>query len=80
MTDAALDAWRALERTSFRRTLLMRRLRVTDGRGRRAQVALWGFVHVLWAADDLFAMGQGVPVDGLARTIEVYRRGDGVGA
>ncbi len=80
MSDEALDAWRALERASFRRTLIRRRLRVTDGPGRLAQVALWGFVHVLWAANDLVSLGHSVPVDELTRTIERYRRGDGFAA
>jgi hypothetical protein len=80
VTDAALDAWRALERASFRRTLIRRRLRVTDGPGRLAQVALWGFVHVLWAATDVVALGHGVPLDELTALIGLYRRRDGFAA
>src|SRR4029453_3952868 len=75
MTDAALDAWRAPERGAFRRTLSRGRLRVPDGPGRLAQVALWGFVHVLWAANDLIALGHGVPLDELIALIGLYRRG-----
>ena len=80
MNDGALDAWEALERASFRRTWLGRRLVVTDGPGRRAQVALWGFVHVLWAAGDLRAAGHGVPLRELTGLIEPYRRGGGFAA
>ena len=80
MTDPALDSWAALERASFRRTWFRRRLRITDGPGRRAQVALWGFVHVLWAANELRGLGHDVPIDELADLIEDYRRGDGYAA
>jgi glycosyl hydrolase family 76 len=76
----ALDAWIALERTSFRRTRLRHRPRVTDGRGERAQVALWGLVHVLWAALDLRSAGDQIDVDELASMIDAYRRRGGFAA
>src|SRR6476469_4698161 len=50
------DAWDALVRSAFRRTW-RGRLRVTDGPRRRRQAALWGLVHVLWAATDLRDLG-----------------------
>jgi len=78
-TDA-IDAWRSLERASFRRTSFRRQLRVTDGPGRRAPVALWGLAHVLWAANDLRALDFDIPIDELADLIEGYRRGDGYAA
>jgi hypothetical protein len=78
--DDAVDAWRALERASFRRTWFLRQLRVTDGPGHRAQVALWGLVHVLWAANDLRALGGDAPIDQLVELIERHRRGDGYAA
>jgi hypothetical protein len=76
----SVDAWRSLERASFRRTRFRRRLRVTDGPGHRTSVALWGLVHVLWAANDLRALGADVPIDELTALIEDYRRGDGYAA
>jgi glycosyl hydrolase family 76 len=78
--DAAGDAWAALERTTFRRTPIRRRLRVVDGPGRRKRIPLWSLVHVFWAANDLRAHGVPVPLPDLAATIEDYRRGDGYAA
>jgi Glycosyl hydrolase family 76 len=80
VSDDVLDAWRALERASFRRTRFRRRLRVTDEQGRRAPVALWGLVHVLWAANDLRALGEDVPIDELTGLVDGYRWGDGYAA
>ena len=80
MNTDTIDAWRSLERASFRRTSFRLRLRITDGPGRRAPVALWGLVHVLWAATELRAPETGVPIDELAGLIEGYRRGDGYAA
>jgi hypothetical protein len=80
VSGATVDAWRALERASFRRTWFRRRLRVTDGPGRRSPVALWGFVHVLWGANDLHRLGHPPPIDELVSLIEDYRWGDGYAA
>jgi hypothetical protein len=76
----AVEAWRSLERASFRRTWFRRRLRVTDGPGRLAPVALWGLVHVLWAANDLRLRGADVPIGELTGLIADNRRGDGYAA
>jgi Glycosyl hydrolase family 76 len=77
VSDAALEAWIALERASFRRTWLRRRPRVTNGPGKRAQVSLWGFVHVLWAAIDLRNAGDHIDVDELVSLIDAYGRDGG---
>src|SRR5205823_2524198 len=72
-------AWEALVRTAFRRTW-RGRLRVTDGPGRRRQAALWGLVHVLWAAVDLRELGVEVPLDDLVDLMKTFRRGAGFAA
>jgi hypothetical protein len=77
----AQDAWDALVRECVRVPLLRRsRMRITDGPGRHAQVALWGFVHVLWAADDLRRVGGHAPLTQLTSMIGRYRRSEGFAA
>jgi len=71
-----LDAWNALVRSAFRRTW-RGRLRVTDGAPRRGQAALWGLVHVLWAATDLRHLGFEVPLEELMDLVKTFRRGAG---
>ncbi|TMK34114.1 MAG: hypothetical protein E6G58_12265 [Actinobacteria bacterium] len=73
------DAWEALVRSAFRRSW-RGRLRVTDGPGRRSQAALWGLVHVLWAAADLRELGAVVPLDELVGLVKTFRRGAGFAA
>ena len=73
------DAWDALVRRAFRRTWRAR-LRVTDGPGRRRQAALWGLVHVLWAATDLRDLGFEVPIDDLVDLMRSFRRAAGFAA
>ena len=75
----ARAAWETLVRTAFRRTR-GGRLRVTDGPGRRRQAALWGLVHVLWAAVDLRELGVEVPLDDLVDLMKTFRRGAGFAA
>jgi len=74
-----LDAWDALVRSAFRRTL-RGRLRVTDGPRRRRQAALWGLIHVLWAATDLRDLGFEVPLGNLIDLMKTFRRGAGFAA
>jgi hypothetical protein len=73
------DAWDALVRSAFRRTW-RGHLRVTDGLRRRRQAALWGLVHVLWAATDLRDLGFEVPLGDLIHLVETFRRGAGFAA
>jgi len=73
------DAWDALVRSAFHRTW-RGRLRVTDGPRRRRQAALWGLVHVLWAATDLRDLGFEVPLEDLIDLMKTFRRGAGVAA
>jgi len=73
------DAWDALVRSAFRRTW-RGRLRVTDGPRRRRQAALWGLVHVLWAATDLRDLGFEVPLGDLIDLVKTFRRGAGFAA
>lgn len=74
-----LDAWDALVRSAFLRTL-RGRLRVTDGPRRRRQAALWGLIHVLWAATDLRDLGFEVPLGDLIDLMKTFRRGAGFAA
>ena len=73
------DAWDALVRSAFRRTW-RGRLRVTDGPRRRRQAALWGLVHVLWAATDLRDLGFEVPLADLVDLVKTFRRAGGFAA
>ena len=73
------DAWDALVRSAFRRTW-RGRLRVTDDPRRRRQAALWGLVHVLWAATDLRDLGFEVPLGDLIDLVKTFRRGAGFAA
>jgi len=73
------DAWDALVRSAFRRTW-RGRLRVTDGPRRRREAALWGLVHVLWAATDLRDLGFEVPLGDLIDLVKTFRRGAGFAA
>src|SRR6476620_8404859 len=73
------DAWDALVRSAFRRTR-RGRLRVTDGPRGRRQAALWGLVHVLWAATDLRDLGFEVPLEDLIDLMKTFRGGAGFAA
>jgi len=53
---------------------------VTDGPRRRRQAALWGLVHVLWAATDLRDLGFEVPLGDLIDLVKTFRRGAGFAA
>ena len=53
---------------------------MTDGPRRRRQAALWGLVHVLWAATDLRELGFEVPLADLVELMKAFRRGAGFAA
>jgi hypothetical protein len=53
VSDAATDAWAALDRSSRSR----RRGVLLDTDGRRRVASLWALVHVLWAIGDLRRLG-----------------------
>ena len=52
MSDAVIDAWAALELTSF-----SKRRGVLETAGSRHRASLWTFVHILWALGDLRRLG-----------------------
>ncbi len=53
---------------------------MTDGPRHRRQAALWGLIHVLWAATDLRDLGFEVPLGDLIDLVETFRRGPGFAA
>jgi hypothetical protein len=76
VSDAATDAWAALERTS-----LSKRRGVLESAGKRKRASLWTLVHVLWAIADLRRLGAfEAGMTEVVNLVDRYRWRDGFAA
>jgi hypothetical protein len=77
-SSSVTEAWRALERSSFRSS--WDGFALAEDPDRSGKATLWTLVHVLWAACDTRELGIEVPVAEIAGLIERHRRDDGYSA